>query len=385
MYSIRQRKKARTGSVQIRSSNNRLQLVFTFGGNRHFISTGLSDSPFNRMQAQGKALEVERDINYGQFNPENLNKYKVGVALTTSEAIDTIAKPEVSLPELWNRYIDARKTGKSPATIRMYGWVARHLDRCPHKLPVDSQSILDWFSANIPPGSQKRVLMHLSACCKWARKSGLLDSNPFANLASEVKVTKAGSKENGVYPFTAQERDRIIKAFRENRYYSHYWPLVATLFFCGCRPSEALALRWGDISRTHITFERALVYSGKGNVLKQGLKTQKVRKFPINAQLAALLDSIRPVNVESGSLVFHSPRGGFIDWHNFTNRAWKQVLKSLPEIEPRVPYQMRHTFCSLCREQNIPSVQLAKWVGNSAAIVDRVYARGITNVAVPTL
>jgi len=29
------------------------------------------------MQAQGKALEVERDINYGQFNPEKLDKYNV--------------------------------------------------------------------------------------------------------------------------------------------------------------------------------------------------------------------------------------------------------------------------------------------------------------------
>ena len=68
MYS-RNRKKSKNGSVQIRNSNNRLQLVFTFEGKRHFISTGLGDTPYNRKQAQDKALEIERDIAYGQFNP----------------------------------------------------------------------------------------------------------------------------------------------------------------------------------------------------------------------------------------------------------------------------------------------------------------------------
>jgi integrase len=62
MYSLKPHKKARTGSVRIRSSNNRLQLVFTFDGKRHFVSTGLADTPFNCKQAQDKALEVERDI-----------------------------------------------------------------------------------------------------------------------------------------------------------------------------------------------------------------------------------------------------------------------------------------------------------------------------------
>jgi integrase len=291
MYSTKHRRKAKPGSVQIKLSNGRLQLVFSFGGRRRYISTGLRDTPFNRMQAQQKALEVERDINYGQFDPETLEKYKVGVALSTVEAIDSISKPALDLPELWNRYTEARKTGKSPSTVRMYQWVSNHLDRCSYKLPSEAQAIFDWLGSNVPPDSRQRVLMHLSACCKWSVKSSLIEGNPFEAMAGGVKVPKAGSEEDEIRPFSKVERDRIIEAFRENRYYSRYAPLVEFLFFTGARPSEALALQWKHISKTHITFERALVYSGRGFVVKDGLKTQQERRFPINAQLAALLRS----------------------------------------------------------------------------------------------
>lgn len=142
MYSGKRRKKAKTNSVQVRSSNNRLQLVFSFKGKRYFVSTGLGDSPYNRKQAYDKAFEVERDIDYGGFDPNNLGKYKVGVVLTTAEKTP-VPISILSLPEVWQRYSNTRKTGKSPATVRMYGWVANHLDRCPYSLPSESQAIFD--------------------------------------------------------------------------------------------------------------------------------------------------------------------------------------------------------------------------------------------------
>ena len=46
-------------------------------------------------------------------------------------------------------------------------------------------------------------------------------------------------------PFTAEERDVILKHFRQKR--AFYYPFVATLFGTGARPSEIIALRWGDI------------------------------------------------------------------------------------------------------------------------------------------
>ena len=76
----------------------------------------------------------------------------------------------------------------------MYGWVSKHLDHCPHKNLADSQAVFDWFTSNVPADSAKRLMMHLSACCKWARKSEIVETNPFDGMASEIKVKKSGTE-----------------------------------------------------------------------------------------------------------------------------------------------------------------------------------------------
>jgi integrase len=92
-----------------------------------------------------------------------------------------------------------------------------------------------------------------------------------------------------------------------------------------------------------------------------------------------------PTALTPEALVFPSPQHRFIDWHNFTARAWAKVLGQLPDIEYRNPYQTRHTSCSLCREADISSIQIAKWVGNSAQMIDRVYAKPTDHIQVPEL
>jgi integrase len=384
MYSSTPTGKAPKGSVQIICSHDRLQLRFRFGGKRHYLSIGLPETPTNRKLAELKAREIELDILSGHFD-ETLAKYKTQSALSV-ESLDITPKPTPKLSGLWQQYVDARKMGKSPATLRMYEWVANHIERCPHEHPTDAQLIFDWMNGHVPANSAKRVMMHLSACCRWAKKAGFLDiADPFDGMQAEIKLKKPSSEEEEVNPFSRQERDRIIAAFETNRHYRHYAPLIKFLFFTGCRPSEAIALCWKHIGRSLITFEQAVIYDGRGLVLKKGLKTQKTRKFPINAQLQTLLASLKPEGVNPGELVFPSPKGKFIDWGNFTNRAWQSILASLPDVEYRNPYQTRHTFCSLCRESDIPSIQIGKWVGNSAQMIDRVYAKATDHIQVPEL
>nr|WP_277874291.1 site-specific integrase [Nodosilinea sp. FACHB-131] len=204
-------------------------------------------------------------------------------------------------------------------------------------------------------------------------------------MSADVKVKKAGTEEEEINPFTRDERDQIIAAFKANRYYGYYAPLMQFLFFTGCRPSEAIALQWKHIGAKVITFRQAVIYDGRRLVLKEGLKTQKLRKFPVNAQLTELLESIKPASADPEALVFPSRESKFIDWHNFANRAWAKVMASLLDIEYCNPYQTRHTFCSLCREADISSIQIAKWVGNSAQMIDRVYAKPTDHIQVPEL
>lgn len=67
--------------------------------------------------------------------------------------------------------------------------------------------------------------------------------------------------------------------------------------------------------------------SESGLVCKEGLKTQKKRDFPINAEVKEILQKIRPDSVKLDSFIFTSSKGKFLDHHNFSNRAWKSILK----------------------------------------------------------
>ncbi|BAU08425.1 phage integrase [Fischerella sp. NIES-3754] len=55
-------RKASKGTVQIKNSNERLQLVFSYTGKRHYLSTGFTDTPANRKLAEMKARQIELDI-----------------------------------------------------------------------------------------------------------------------------------------------------------------------------------------------------------------------------------------------------------------------------------------------------------------------------------
>ena len=101
MYAKKSSRKAKSGSVQVKISNNRLQLVFSHGGKRHYFSTGLTDSPLHRKLAQDQAFQIQRDIEYGEFDP-TLEKYKPEMALTTVEPVAMLLTT-LTMAELWSK------------------------------------------------------------------------------------------------------------------------------------------------------------------------------------------------------------------------------------------------------------------------------------------
>lgn len=152
----------------------------------------------------------------------------------------------------------------------------------------------------------------------------------------------------------------------------------------GARPSEALALQWKHISNAFrtINFEQAVTVSEGGLTIKQGLKTQEKRRFPCNPKVQAILKKIKPENAQPNDLLFPSPEGKYIDFHNFRNRAWTTILKSL-NIPYRKPYQTRHTFITLALENGLDAKDVARLVGNSPEIIYRHYAGNKRELFVP--
>ena len=409
MYSKNSQRRTGKGSVQIKNSNGRLQLVFShpivtptgeIKSKRFYLSTGQDDTPLGREQALVLAAKIQRDIDYGEFDT-SLVKYKPATFLTTVTPITQSVTPNPDLGELWEQYTQFKKPQVSQSTYAVdYRKYRNHIASLPGRNLEDAIAIRDYLIANLTPNAAKRTLTNINACCDWALKSKLIESNPFQGMAGEIRVPKSNSDENDINPFTKDERDAIIKAFEESQLYSYYAPLVKCLFFTGCRPSEAIALQWKHVSNKFITFEQAITISSNGLALKDGLKTQAKRRFPINSQLREILESIKPENCNPDEFILKSKKGGIIDFGDFLHHAWKgyknrhgkqidgivtTLVKQGVVTEYRKPYQCRHTFITLCLESDIDAKDVARWVGNSPEVIYKHYAGNKRDLQVPDL
>jgi integrase len=306
----------------------------------------------------------------------------------------------LTLLETWDRYIDFKRPSVSPSYLAHQLQATRnHLQKLSGLPRVDAVVIRDWAIANLSIDSAKRLISQLSACYAWAKNSKLVEVNPFAGMASELKLPRSkkisvGDRE--IEPFTAIERDLIIAAFKTNQFchpftsknhlHSNYAAYIEFLFYTGCRPSEAIGLQWRniDLCKRIVIFQGAVVQSPKGRIRKEGLKTQAFRRFKINDQLSEILEDAKPPNHSAESLVFPAAEGGFIVQDNFRKRVWKTILQGL-QIEYRVPYQTRHTFITLCLDKGIDAKDIAHWVGNSPEIIYRHYAGSRHSLQVPEI
>lgn len=250
-------RRASKGSVQIRVSHGRLQLVFTFNGRRRYLSLGVSDTKTHRALAEMKAKQIQLDILSGNFDA-TLAKYKPQAATKAEEPEPLLErKPSgPSLDELWEKFVEYKRPQCSPNTMHfVYGTYSKYMDRLPTYDLERAADIQDFAVNTFPIESCKRFVVRLNACCKWACQSGLISENPFEGMAQEIKPPKAKrrSEESDIFPFTVAEREAIIEALRANTFcnkhsafkHEHYAGYVEFLFLTGCRPSEAILLQRG--------------------------------------------------------------------------------------------------------------------------------------------
>lgn len=385
--------KAVRGTVGIEQKNNKIRLRLPRAvaiGSQRYISTGLAATPENLKKAQIVAWTIEEDLRNDRFDT-TLKKYK--------HQPSKVQKREVALDliTLWDSYCGFKKPQVAETTFKKQylSRFANHIKKLPTKDLKQAIAIRDYLVANLSAREAKRTLTQLSACCKWAVKSGLLQTNPFAEMPSEIKLAKKDT--DTIDPFTAAERDAILQAFKDHPAHNHYYSFVKFLFLTGCRTGEAIALQWGHVSQDCAYIIFAESYDSQLKIRKT-TKTGRVRKFPCNAVLRDLLLSIRPAaSYQLDDLVFTSQQGCPIDNHNFTNRVWKgcregsrvylgivtQLVKEGKVDRYRCPYNTRHTFITMALEAGLTVPQVAKLVGNSPEVTMRHYAGSLLKTEIP--
>ena len=80
--------------------------------------------------AQETAFDVQRDIQYGEFDP-TYRKYKIHSTASATDLLGKAAQQGSRLMALWDHYVDYLTPDASPKTINgTYNPVRAHIGRC---------------------------------------------------------------------------------------------------------------------------------------------------------------------------------------------------------------------------------------------------------------
>jgi integrase len=328
---------------------------------------------------------IALDIDDGTFD-QSLDRYR-------PVKPDKVKPSQHDLLTIWARFLEFKAPQCTASTMRFqYRTFTNYIKRLPTHDLKRSNEIREWVLKNVPLDAAKRFMVRVSACCDWALGAALIKENPFLGAAKGIKRPKALGNGDEINPFTVEERDCILEAMLSDRFtskfarvkHSYYHPLCFFLFHTGARFSEVAGLQWRHIRPDFKTliFEQAAIATDEGLAIREGLKTQALRTFPLNERMQRFLKDHKPVGAAQDDLVFPSPLGCFMASNNFRVRVWMPVLKGLG-IDYRKPYQSRHTFITLMLGAGIGATDIAKWCGNSAEVIFRHYAGTSKNLAVP--
>jgi integrase len=177
--------------------------------------------------------------------------------------------------------------------------------------------------------------------------------------------------------------------------------LVSCMEMTGCRPGEALALRWCDFEEG-VVIAKAL----SGDEIRDGTKTAGERRAPLLDPLRADLAALRRLAGDGADdYVFRTPRGNHwveTDWRNYRCRhflralerveagwaEWRQSLASPEQIRESVrglartrpydPWPSHHSALMLASGMSLQ--RLARIQGHSIRVLDEAYSEEIAEL-----
>jgi integrase len=236
------RKKAGSGTVVIRSvgrQKDRLQLVWSYAGKRYFFNLGLLDNRINRLVAQSKASVIEADLATSNFDP-TLNKYR--------DEVDR--HDRIPVWKVFHRFVEHKAKRLDKRTLDKYQAVQGRIKN--YFGEKDASSIKERDAegfrrslSELDPETQKRYLGLLKACWQWAEGQGFVGAlNPWKEPLAAIRVPPKQRPK----PFTRNEAQQILEAFRNHRHYQHYADYVEFMLGTGCRPGEGIGLQWKHVA-----------------------------------------------------------------------------------------------------------------------------------------
>ncbi|KAF0255870.1 Arm DNA-binding domain-containing protein [Pseudomonas putida] len=198
----------------------------------------------------------------------------------------------------------------------------------------------------------------------------IIESNPLSGWA--YKNREEIKEEDDVDPFTREEQEALLRAAR-----GETWAQLQFAFWTGLRPSELIALEWGDIDwiAGEIRIVRAKTRAAK---VPESTKTASSRRT------VKLLGPAREALLKQKELTFLAGKHVFLN--TITGEPWRHAgyiyrVIWVPAMKKagvrwRRPYQSRHTYASMMLSAGENPMWVAQQMGHKDwTMIAKVYGR----------
>ena len=403
------------GQVQIQSSKGYLtfQLPMIYaqyyynGAKQKYISFGAKDTHENRALAMTAAVKMQKDLEAGKFNPNDIISYRHSNKQIKGRYQQKI-EASFDVLDLYQDFIKNSNIGIT--TLKsIYKPIHNHLKKMESSYGYTLKRQLEikaWIQSNVAPTVALQMLSLFHRMIEWGKREERLPDtfiSKFKDYAAEFnrslrtvdtkrKLPKSVNNliiTEGIKAWSEEERDIIIMAFYKRKILNskidntdYIAPLMDFLFNVGCRHGEAFALTWNDINNDFTSVSITKSYSSKSRIVKC-TKTSKNRLIPLNLRMQEMLKKFKPVSASPCDLIFKKKTGGHLSsttieyyWNPRKNTSViGSLIKENKLFKYFDAYSTRRTFVSIQISKGASVVNVANWVGDKPETILKHYAR----------
>ncbi len=354
----------------IKSHGKGIQITFFWNGRRYRPTLRIPPTPTNLKYASRLKAEIERAISLGTYTEEQF-----AIHFPTSRQAKATADKTITGNDTFKEYSKkwlAAAAHLSVGTLIKYKqalafWNSHigdmQINKIPHSMIAALANSQGWA-----PKNRNNMLIPMRRVFDLAYQDCVVDRNP------AERIRNAKVQRDPPDPLTAEEVQQVLQKM------GAYDPQIANLFefsfFTGLRPSEVIALRWGDID-----WNRALARVCRARTFgeEHETKTYKVRDVELNQRAYQALQAQKAFTFVKGAYVFENPVTGvpYTEERPLRRAYWNPTLKALG-MRARNFYQTRHTYATLNLMAGANPMWVAKQLGHSSMqMVLTVYSRWI--------
>lgn len=357
-----------------------LRIRFTYQGKRCAEMVPLTPTPANIKAVERLSAEVRQKIALGIFdyattfpNSKNVTPPEVEPADTVAQYAavwlqtltgekSTLLGYKAQINKFWLTVLVGDKDSQRPL-----GELALTAVRHTHIATAIANKAAEGASGK----TTNNLLIPIRALFAGAVADEKIDSSPVD------KVHNRKHQRKPIDPFDRVEMDMILD--RMARYPATVHNYYTVAFAAGMRPSELIALRWGDIDWNRNT---AMVSRAQVRHTEKGTKTHQVREVDLNDMAVGALRAQKAITFMRGTdaVIFCSPEGErWLSERRLREQFFQPCLRACG-IRQRPAYNTRHTYATLALMAGVNPAYIATQLGHAnTAMLFKHYVKWIAN------